>query len=440
MILQELVNYYNRKAADPDSGIAPLGWERKEIPFLIVINEDGGFVGVEDTREMVGKKKVAKTFLVPMGVKRSVGILPNLGWDNVEYVLGFPCKGKPERVEEQHKAFVEYLSRFARVRDVATTLRFLGNEDGMRALRANEIFAEALDSCSFVTFRIVGGSNTIMASKDFVEAYDVEIHKEATHPSLCLVSGVQDEIAVLHPAIKGVAGANTTGGNVVSFNFSAACSFGKEQGCNAPVGGRAAFAYATALNTLLGKDSRQKLRVGDATVVFWAEKDDSFESAFASFFEEPPKDNPDALVDSVRALYRSPQTGVCVLDDDKTRFFVLGLAPNSGQATTHFAVKQFFGDTRGQYVPQIDRYAPLYHCTTNMPPICTIVGETPWEWKARNEENSLLVASLHALGLRDAWFVEAPYCDHGRVMDAAVPYIRMMCLGMMIRDTKRRQP
>jgi len=119
---------------------------------------------------------------------------------------------------------------------------------------------------------------------------------------------------------------------------------------------------------------------------------------------------------------------------------IAGLIPVSGQATTHFAVKQFFGDTRGQYVPQIDRYAPLYHCTTNMPPICTIVGETPWEWKARNEENSLLVASLHALGLRDAWFVEAPYCDHGRVMDAAVPYIRMMCLGMMIRDTKRRQP
>ena len=32
MILQALKDYYDRKAADPESGIAPLGWERKEIP------------------------------------------------------------------------------------------------------------------------------------------------------------------------------------------------------------------------------------------------------------------------------------------------------------------------------------------------------------------------------------------------------------------------
>ena len=30
MILQALKDYYDRKAADPESGIASLGWERKE--------------------------------------------------------------------------------------------------------------------------------------------------------------------------------------------------------------------------------------------------------------------------------------------------------------------------------------------------------------------------------------------------------------------------
>ena len=60
MILQALKEYYDRKAADPDSGIAPLGWEQKEIPFLIVLREDGSLVRVEDTRENVGKKKRAK--------------------------------------------------------------------------------------------------------------------------------------------------------------------------------------------------------------------------------------------------------------------------------------------------------------------------------------------------------------------------------------------
>ena len=84
MILQALKEYYDRKAADPDSGIAPLGWERKEIPYLIVLREDGSLVRVEDTQEKVGKKKRAKVFLVPQAVKRTVGVSANLLWDNVE--------------------------------------------------------------------------------------------------------------------------------------------------------------------------------------------------------------------------------------------------------------------------------------------------------------------------------------------------------------------
>ena len=72
MILQALTDYYDRKAAETDSGIAPLGWEWKEIPFLIVVREDGSLARVEDTRMTVGKKKRAKSFLVPQSGKRTV--------------------------------------------------------------------------------------------------------------------------------------------------------------------------------------------------------------------------------------------------------------------------------------------------------------------------------------------------------------------------------
>lgn len=46
MILQSLKEYYDRKAADSESGIAPYGWERKEIPYLIVIDRMGNLVSV----------------------------------------------------------------------------------------------------------------------------------------------------------------------------------------------------------------------------------------------------------------------------------------------------------------------------------------------------------------------------------------------------------
>ena len=47
MILQALCDYYDRKAADPESGIAPPGFEWKEIPFIIVIDGEGRFVTIE---------------------------------------------------------------------------------------------------------------------------------------------------------------------------------------------------------------------------------------------------------------------------------------------------------------------------------------------------------------------------------------------------------
>ena len=65
MILQALKEYYDRKAADPASGIAPLGWEWKEIPFRVVIDANGSFNHLEDTREGEGNHKRAKRYLVP---------------------------------------------------------------------------------------------------------------------------------------------------------------------------------------------------------------------------------------------------------------------------------------------------------------------------------------------------------------------------------------
>ena len=76
MILQALKEYYDRKAADPDSGIAPLGWERKEIPFRVVFNSEGRFIRLEDTRVGNGNHRRAKPFIVPsLGEGKGNGII-----------------------------------------------------------------------------------------------------------------------------------------------------------------------------------------------------------------------------------------------------------------------------------------------------------------------------------------------------------------------------
>ena len=286
MILQALKGYYDRKAADPDSGIAPIGWERKEIPYVLVLNREGRLVGVEDTQEKKGKKLRAKVFTVPQATKRTVGIAPYLLWDNVEYVTGIPCKGNPERAEKQHEAFMERLRAYKENETVGIILKFLESPDREAQLDAFPAWAEAKATCAFLVFRLSDADGCIFddpAVKALVNA-QASSDGDAGELPFDFVSGERQRVALLHPALKGVAGANSTGANLVSFNFKAATSFGKEQGANSPIGEKSAFEYTTALNTLLGKDSTQKMSVGDATMVFWAEKADRFEDDMCGFF------------------------------------------------------------------------------------------------------------------------------------------------------------
>ena len=142
MILQALCDYYERK---PD--LPRLGFETKAIPFVIVLNSAGQLVQIEDTRHIEGKKKIARNFLMPQGVKKTFRVAANLLWDNAEYVLGVTRSGKPDRVQEQHAAFQAKLKALADKTDDAglTVVRsFLESPDRMR-LEADPLWPEILE-------------------------------------------------------------------------------------------------------------------------------------------------------------------------------------------------------------------------------------------------------------------------------------------------------
>lgn len=331
MILQALCDYYERK---PD--LPRPGFETKAIPFVIEINAVGQLVQIEDTRTLDGKKKIARNFLVPQGVKRASGIAANLLWDNAEYVLNVTSRGKQDRVQEQHAAFrarLDALDDKTGDAGLQAVRIFLQAPDRVR-LEADPLWSEILETNPVMTFRLNGNLELIcqrpavMAGLGKVETGTEEI--------TCSISGQTDGFERLHTAIKGVWGAQTSGGNIVSFNKAAFNSFGKEQGANAPVGKRAAFAYTTALNYLLSKESTQRIQVGDASTVFWSEKHTDLEDTFADLFDEPPKDDPAKQTRAIEALFKAPQTGA--LDDEcgNTRFYVLGLAPNAARISVRF--------------------------------------------------------------------------------------------------------
>lgn len=342
MILRALCDYYERK---PD--LPRLGFETKAIPFLIEIDAAGEFVQIEDTRTAAGKKNIPRNFLVPQGEKKTSGVAANFLWDNVEYVLGMPdadklaerrAKKKEEeylsRLKEMHTAFVAKIEpRVNHDEALKAVLDFLGAPDKTR-FEADPLWPEIRDTNPNVTFRL-SGDKELICQRPAVRALFEGASADA-ETITCLITGESDGFERLHTAIKGVWGAQTSGANIVSFNKEAFNSFAKEQGANAPVGKRAAFAYTTALNHLLSRESAQRIQVGDASTVFWSEKPSVLEDSFADIFDEPPKDDPAKQTRAIEALFKSPQTGTLVAEGGDTRFYVLGLAPNAARISVRF--------------------------------------------------------------------------------------------------------
>lgn len=361
MILQALYDYYQRKAADPDPTrrLPAFGLEDKEIPFIIELTVEGKPLGIVDTRQIEGKKKVARRYLVPKGVKRSSDVAANLLWDTAEYVLGVDTRGKPERVAEQHAAFRQRLAELPESASQDVGIQALGlfyANGGVAQLSSDAAWPEILEGNPVMTFRLYNDSDLICQRPAVVFACcGDEDAGEAT--AICLVTGEQTATERLHTVIKGVWGAQSSGATLVSFNLDAFASFNKEQGANAPVSPFAAFAYTTALNYLLDRNSRQRFQVGDASTVFWAQREDAeVESVFAAVFGEQ-QDDPDARIGLVRGVLSAVQSGQFDGGRGENRFYVLGLAPNAARISVRFwyaaplhevaqRIRQWFADLK----------------------------------------------------------------------------------------------
>lgn len=358
MILQALHDYYLRRQADVDPArrLPAFGLEQKEIGFILEVDESGQLHAIIDARQMSGKKKIGTSFLVPKGVKKTSGIAANLLWDNAEYVLALPDTKKMDQARSKGGAN-DYLARLVEMQNafrerISTLPEPALSDVGLRGvlafLDANpaeqlgrfEAYAEIAATNPVLTFRLIDDT-ALVCQRPGVAPYLVAgtAESEATEDggsvkAMCLITGNTLPVERLHTAIKGVWGAQTAGANIVSFNLDAFNSYGKSQGANAPVSQAAAFAYTTALNALLARDSDQRVQIGDASTVFWAQKSDALEHELAALLGGG--DNPDAHTQQVKALFDSVHSGGFSGARGDNAFYVLGLAPNAARISVRF--------------------------------------------------------------------------------------------------------
>jgi len=366
MILSALNEYYDRLLAQRK--VPAFGYSDEKISYALLISLDGEVKDVLDIRDTSGKKPLPTLHTVPQPAKRTAGIRSNFLWDKSSYVLGVSAKTS-ERTAQEHEAF-----------KAAHRTWLAGSDDpGLKALlkfidwwmpeRFSVLpdFNEEMLDANFI-FRVDDGSRQYIHERPAARILRTQLLGDGeAKKRLCLVTGEHLTQARLHPAIKGVKGAQSSGASIVSFNLDAFTSYGKEQGDNAPVSEAAAFAYTTVLNHLLrsGDHNRQRLQIGDASVVFWAladdtKKEEQAEDLFALMLD-PPVDNATETaklysvlngISQGRAL-REIDPGL----DDATRFYVLGLAPNASRLSIRF----WQADTLAVFVRRIaEHYRDLF--------------------------------------------------------------------------------
>lgn len=340
-ILQALDSYYHRL-----DGVAGPGWSPEKFGWCIVLDKDGTPVAVDNLHDASGKKPRLETHIVPAAVKRTVGIAPNFLWDKSAYVLGRTA-GEGKRTAQEHAAFVAmHLDRLAGQSD-----------EGLVALRLflENWTPERFDAAPFVPdmldtnimFRL-DGEHGFMHQRPAARALtETKPAGEDDADILCLITGERGPMARLHPTIKGVEGAQSSGAALVSFNLDAFTSLGKEQGANAPTSEAAAFRYGAALNHLLTRDGPNRIRrpIGDATVVFWADASEAkaAEAAddwFATLLGgDPPTDSEQAriLSEELAALAKGKRlSDLSEKIAPGTKFHVLGLSPNAARLSIRY--------------------------------------------------------------------------------------------------------
>lgn len=370
MILQALTAYYEQLVRQ--GKLSAPGWDDSfKVSYELRLNDAGQLVSALDlrTETKMGKKTVLapRAMRVPAHVKRASGIAANFLCDNSTYLLGADEKGKPERSTDCFKACAKLHHTILDGVDSPAARALLAYFDSWDPAQAatHPLLAEQWKE-------ITGNANLIFGyeaadhSHSFVNddlaiqnAWQAHYNDRSADSDMgqCLITGKYAPIERTHPNISGVPGAQSSGAALVSFNAPAFCSYGHEQGENAPVSKYAAFAYTTALNRLLADRNHCK-HVGDTTILCWAENAEPVYQDAMSMFLFGADGAAGIQESDVQAALKRLSAGQTVpflekeLSPDQ-HFYLLGLAPNAARLSVRF----FLRDTFGSFAQNLQKHA-----------------------------------------------------------------------------------
>ena len=405
-VLESLARHHGRLS---NAGKCPVyGYSTERISFVIVLSSRGEAVCTNSLLDVSGKKPRPSLREVPRAVKRTYGFSSNFLWDRTAYALGVRYDGESEgwrASEPEHDAFKMLHWKILEDSDDEALKALVLFLHKWRCERYCDLphAKDMLDTN--VVFRLDGETGLIHERPAARFLWENHLEQCQGEVGLCLATGRRSAIARLHPAIKGVAGANSSGASIVSFNRNAFESFGKKQGANAPVSEATAFAYSTALNSLLLGDSRCRIRIGNVTAVFWAEGklDDTAVNAAEHLFAASVEPLNDAEEEArIADILKAIADGRPLAEADpelreEMRLFVLGLSANLARVFVRFWHVDSIG-AMARRIAEHWRDIQLEPTAWTTPPsVSRLLVETAVHGKFENIQPNVASATMHAI-------------------------------------------
>jgi len=317
-------------------------FEKKKVDIYLRIDADGKFLGLESTADKVGRGQVID---VPRLPKRSSGIAAGFLFDNAQYVLGVGEENQPGRNERCAQAFQEHIDKLVtdtQDEGAVAVARFLAmRKEQLAAILAAYPFGSSSDwtGSEYIAFRY-DADNSIVHSREKVREYWSAIRSGETvqggRKLTCLVTGQESVPTRLHPAVKRIPKAQTSGATLVSFNSEAFITHGLPNSENAPISRAAAEGYVTALNWMLeaSQSPPRRFRYGvpigdDAVAVFWTRDANAVVDEVMELFGEPDPNASRRASEAVTTQLENSVYRGSFSSTDATPFYAVTLSGNA---------------------------------------------------------------------------------------------------------------
>lgn len=444
MILHALSQYYERLAIQ--SLVPEFGFSEENVGFLLEIDKTGTLIQVHDLREGQGGKLRPRLMEIPYTNKvnvRSGNIEPNFLVDKASYVLGKDNKTKPDRLLKLHQSFVSLLG---------TVLNHV-IDDGASAVLAfyerwQPDFAQRLeywedivsDNAGFIAFKLTGERQRIDKRDAVRRSWQRYLaNQQSELQGQCLLSGAENvDIQKLHAQFKGIAGGQSSGKSLVSFNIKSAESYDKDQSFNAPVSVAEEFKSSTALKKLI-RTKEHHLYIGETYTVFWTERDSPIESIFGMVLN--PRDAAAGDDKELAVFLETITQGKLPREyDPDIRFYILGLSPNAARLSVrfwHVSTVKDISEKLGQHFRDLDM-VKSFDNDLEHPGIWRLLNETTNK-KSKDGPPSLLAGAVMQSILTGSLYPQALLAAVvGRIRaDQTINYMRAAIIkAVLIRKAR----